>query len=331
MTNHQFPNSINHSPLNSLTNTVRNSLGIRQKQDIQQAAKYLGQTPHNIAIGDDCAAISDGTSHLLLAAEGMLPQFVTDEPWFAGWCGVMVNVSDIYAMGGRPIAVVDTIWGRSSESIDEVWGGMQSAASAYSVPIVGGHTNCHSPHDGLSVAILGRAARPLSGFSARPGDCLMVAVTLQGQQFKHYPFWNGATDANPVQLRRQLEVLPELAEAELCSAGKDISMGGILGTALMLLEASQVGATICVQDIPRPSDVALEDWVQWFPSFGFLLSLPPQNCEVVAKRFEQRGVSCATIGGVTIDRQVHLKWGDESALLWDFEREALTGFSKGSC
>lgn len=329
MTNTPPKNTNPPQLLPSLTNTIRNSLGIRHKQDIQQAAKYLGHTPNNIAIGDDCAAIADGNSHLLLAAEGMLPQFVSDEPWFAGWCGVMVNVSDIYAMGGRPIAVVDTVWGRSSESIAEVWDGMRAASLAYSVPIVGGHTNCHSPHDGLSVAIVGRASRLLSGFTARSGDCLMVAVTLQGQQFKHYPFWNGATDANPEQLRQQLEILPELAEAELCSAGKDISMGGILGTTLMLLEASQVGAEICVQDIPHPQDVKVEDWVQWFPSFGFLLSVPPQNCAEVAERFEKQGASCAVVGSVTGDRQVHLKWENESALLWDFEQEALTGFSQG--
>lgn len=157
----------------------------------------------------------------------------------------------------------------------------------------------------------------------------MVAVTLQGQRFKHYPFWNGATDANPEHLRRQLEILPELAESGLCSAGKDISMGGILGTALMLLEASQVGAEICVPNIPRPQGVEFEDWVQWFPSFGFLLSAPLQNYEAVAERFERQGVHCAAVGRVTADRQVHLKWGDESALLWDFEREALTGFSQG--
>ena len=41
------------SLLSSLISTVRSSLGIRQKQDIQQAAKYLGHTPHDIAIGDD--------------------------------------------------------------------------------------------------------------------------------------------------------------------------------------------------------------------------------------------------------------------------------------
>ena len=35
-----------------------------------------------------------------MGAEGMLPQFVETDPWFAGWSAVMVNVSDIYAMGG---------------------------------------------------------------------------------------------------------------------------------------------------------------------------------------------------------------------------------------
>ena len=46
------------------------------------------------------------------------------------------------------------------------------------------------------------------------------------------------------RLRGDLELLPQLAEDGLCDAAKDISMAGTLGTALMLLECSQVGARI---------------------------------------------------------------------------------------
>lgn len=320
--------SNDYPTLVGFTQKIHYSLGIRQKKDIQWAARYFPNPSNQILIGDDCAAIADGTSHLLLASEGMLPQFVSDEPWFAGWCGVMVNVSDIYAMGGTPIAIVDTLWSQTPEASTPLWEGLQAAAAAYDVPIVGGHTNCHSPHDGLSVAILGRATHLISSFTAQPGDCLMVAIGLKGKQYKHYPFWNGATDAAPARLRNQLSLLPELAAAKLCTAGKDISMGGIVGTALMLLEASRVGAEIWMDKIPRPPHMLLQDWVQCFPSVGFLLSVSPIHCEAVQTLFRQQDISCEVIGRVTGDRQVHLKSDGESALLWDFEQEALTGFAR---
>ena len=70
-------------------------------------AHRIGHPPPAVANGDDCAAIPDGDGHLLFAIEGFVEDFVAQQPWFAGYCGVMVNVSDIYAMGGRPLAVVD--------------------------------------------------------------------------------------------------------------------------------------------------------------------------------------------------------------------------------
>ena len=62
-----------------------------------------------VALGDDCAALADGEGYLLFAIEGMVSDFVRAMPWFAGYSSVMVNVSDIYAMGGRPLAVVDAL------------------------------------------------------------------------------------------------------------------------------------------------------------------------------------------------------------------------------
>ncbi|MBD2022628.1 sll0787 family AIR synthase-like protein, partial [Leptolyngbya sp. FACHB-36] len=225
--------------LASLVAHLQQSLNLLQKQDIQTAAQALSAgrwAESTTLVGDDCAAIPDGDGYLLLAAEGMLPQLVETDPWFAGWSAVMVNVSDIYAMGGSPIAVVDALWSQSTSSTAAIWAGMNAAAQAYNVPIVGGHTNCHSPYTALSVSILGRAKRLITSFAAQPGDRLLVATDFRGKPHPNYPFWNAATAADPVQLRQNLAILPHLAETELCDAGKDISMGGILGTLLMLLE-----------------------------------------------------------------------------------------------
>jgi selenophosphate synthetase-related protein len=101
------------SDLSRLTQHIKQSIGLMHKRDIAAVADMLKRIPFHdsaVPLGDDCAAIPDQDGFLLLATEGFLNEFVDSQPWFAGYCGVMVNVSDIYAMGGRPIAVVDAIW-----------------------------------------------------------------------------------------------------------------------------------------------------------------------------------------------------------------------------
>jgi AIR synthase-related protein len=278
-------------------------------------------------LGDDCAAIPDDNGYLLLAAEGMMPFLVEAEPWFAGWSAVMVNVSDIYAMGGRPIAVVDTVWSQSPELSQPLLEGMQAAAKTYQVPIVGGHTNGHSPYNALSVAIMGRANRLITSFGAQVGDRLLAAVDFRGKAHPQYPFWNAATEADSVRLRADLELLPTLAESGLCDTGKDISMGGIIGTTLMLIETSRCGAVLNLDQIPVPPDVSLERWLVSFPSYGFLLSVRPEKVEKVKQMFGDRQITCAEIGEIQSVPQLVLRSQGESQVFWDLSQHPLTGFA----
>jgi uncharacterized protein len=314
--------------LDLLAHTLKQSLGILHKQDIQAVARLLSteNAPNHILLGDDCAAIPDGNGYLLLAAEGMMPDFVESDPWFAGWSAVMVNVSDIYAMGGRPIAIVDTIWSQDEAISQPLLAGMSAAARAYGVPIVGGHTNARSSYNALSVSILGRAQQLISSFTAQPGDRLLMAIDLRGQAHPKYPFWNAATETDPVRLRADLELLPKLAENGLCHAGKDISMGGIIGTSLMLLETSKCGAVLDLDAVPRPPEIPFDRWLVSFPSYGFLLSVRPDRVPAVQQLFSDRQITCEDIGEVVESRQLILKSQQESTIFWDFDREKLTGF-----
>lgn len=319
--------------LADLITSLRASLSILHKQDIQTAAKAIGQYVQSgqdqIWLGDDCAAIPDGDGYLLLAAEGISPQLVAQEPWFAGWCAVMVNLSDIAAMGGTPIALVDALWSESVAASQPLWDGLQAAAKAYGVPIVGGHTNCHSPYAGLAACILGRSQHLITSFDAQPGDALVMVVNLAGQYYGGYPFWNAATETNPELLRAQLKLLPQLAETGLVRAGKDISMGGLAGTLLMLAEASGCGAILNLDQVPHPPEVAWDKWLTSFPSFGFLLSVPPENVASVQAMFHPQGLTCEPIGRVIEGNQVHLQRQGERQLFWDLARP-LTGFGKGT-
>jgi len=305
--------------LEQLTAKLKQSLGIVQKQDIQIASQILGlQTDSQIQVGDDCAAIPNGDGYLLLAAEGIWHVLVEEDPWFAGWCAVMVNVSDIAAMGGKAIAIVDTIWTEDDAKAIPLLEGMKAASLAFNVPIVGGHTNFHSAYNALSVAILGRANQLISSFTAQPGDLIVTAIDLQGGMHPKFSFWNAATKTDPSQLQDKLEILPYLAEHNLCNAGKDISMGGIIGTLLMLIEASKCGAVLDLESIIHPASIDLETWLLCFPSYGFLLSVAPANLEAVKEKFSEKNISCNAVGKITQGSQLIIKSPAQSDLFWDF-------------
>jgi AIR synthase-related protein len=316
----------------ALAERVRGALGVQHKREIQTPARRLPAVrggpwgAGEVRLGDDTAAIPDGEGYLLLAAEGMWPELVAREPRFAGYCAVLVNVSDVYAMGGRPLAVVDALFSTSAEAAEPLLRGMADAAEQLGVPVVGGHTNLHSPYPALAAAVLGRARRLLTSFDARPGDELIAAIDMRGQMHGRHAFWNAASDAPGERLRGDYAILPWLAEEGLAAAGKDISMGGIVGTALMLLEGSGVGATLSLDAMPRPAGVPWDWWLLAFPSFGFLLSAAPAQSARVLAAFAARGVDAAVVGRVDDSRRLGLAHGAEHAVVWDLSHEPLTGF-----
>jgi AIR synthase-related protein len=298
--------------LGQLISFLRGCQAIAEKVRIDSVYAPAEALAGEIRVGDDCAAIPDGAGYLLFAAEGMLQTFVADDPWFAGYSAVMVNLSDIAAMGGRPIAVVDVLWTPSLEHSSTIWEGMGAASRAYGVPIVGGHTTItKSGAAFLAAAVIGRAEKLLTSFDARPGHDLLMAVDLRGRWIGEKPFWNASVGAPAARLQSDLALLPALAATELCGAGKDISNGGVIGTLAMLLKCSGVGAELWLDRIPRPSEGSLERWLTAFPSFGYLLSVPPKNTSRVTEHFTTHGIACETIGRITGDPKLQLAYGEE--------------------
>ncbi|WP_157268206.1 sll0787 family AIR synthase-like protein [Azohydromonas aeria] len=335
--------------LQALVGALRASRGFAHKGDIgavlQQLDSTSGGERTGVPNGDDCAALPDGAGGWqLLAIEGLVQDFVQASPWFAGYSAVMVNLSDVAAMGGRPTAVVDALWSRDDGQTAQLLAGMRAACERYGVPLVGGHTNLRSDAGQLAVAVLGHARSLISSFAARPGDRLLMAVDLRGHWHDPYPFWDASTEAPAARLREDLALLPALAEDGLCDAGKDISMAGVLGTALMLLECSAAGARIALDRLPCPAGMppwqaggataaeARLRWLSAFPSFGYLLSVRPGHAGAVAQRFTKRGIACADIGAVTAEPRVVLTSNGTDgaapceATLWDFAAQPfMTG------
>lgn len=321
--------------LDAVVVRARAASGIAGKTDIAAVMATLlpaSHADHAIAIGDDCAAIPDetgGDGYLLFAIEGFVNAFVEQMPWFAGYCGVMVNLSDIAAMGGRPTAVVDAIWSRDNDHAKPIMEGLAAASHAYGVPIVGGHSNAHSSHEQLSVAVLGRARKLLTSFDAEPGDTLIAAIDLRGRYREPLPNWDASTGAEAARLRADLDILPGLAEDGLCRAAKDISMGGLVGTTIMLAECSGIGAVIDIDAVPRPIDVEPARWLcETFPSFGFVMAVKPADADAVIARFAARDIACAAVGQCDARRQVRLREGADERLLRDLRHDTYIGCAR---
>ena len=102
-------------------------------------------------------------------------------------------------------------------------------------------------------------------------------------------------------------------------------MAGCIGTALMLLECSKVGANIDVHAIPKPAGVEDFKWLTSFPSYGFILSVQEEHVKEVLDLFAARQLSANVVGQVTQERQVNLTYKDSQACIIDFDHYRFIG------
>src|SRR3972149_5846620 len=100
-------------------------------------------------------------------------------------------------------------------------------------------------------------------------------------------------------------------------------MGGILGTIAILLESSGVGGDIYLDDIPKPQELEMVDWLKTFLSFGFVLSADLKEAGEILRIFEEKGIAASIIGEVRKNKVVDLVWGKEREVLFDFNKEAI--------
>jgi hypothetical protein len=302
-----------------LAAAVRDAPGLRAKRDL----RLLDRLPFAID-GDDAAVVAHGDGHLVLCGEAIAPGLLTADPFAAGAAAVATNVADVRAMGGRPLGLVDTLISPDRAHADRVLDGLAWAAARIGVAVVGGHLTLGGP-PALSAFCAGSVKAPLRAGAARPGDVLLAAFCLDGEQRDtDPPIFTSLRDRDPALLRDDGEALVEVAERGLCRAARDISMPGVAGSLLQMLELGGCGATLDLERLPRPDGVALERWLVTFPSFGFVLAAPPDSAQATCETFARRGLACAPCGAFDDTRVLRLAGGGESAEVWDLAAEPLT-------
>lgn len=328
--------------LETLINEIKTYMGITRKHPISDVINSFPTLKNQLTnfevladFGEDAAVLSlspnssdDGV--LLLAADGIMASLMDSDPYWAGYCSVLVNLHDIAAMGGLPLAIVDIISAKEPKVLKTLTAGMNAASQKFGVPIVGGHLHPDSEFDAVDVAILGIGKREniIYSHSAQLNDDVIFAMDLDGQLHPNAKFaWDTTQHKKDDQVRKQLMVMADLGSDAVIHSGKDISNPGALGTLGMLLESSRKGALVDLLKIPRPDDKNIEfiHWLKVYQGCGFVVTCDKSDSKSILDKFESVGLSAEVSGKIIGESKLTVRSNSEQGTLFDFNSEKITG------
>ena len=312
----------------NLVKSIQEFEGVSRKSSINNVISVLKES-YNVSgdvvidIGDDASAIDIGDNQvILIAADGIWGQILDVNPYWAGYCAVLVNVNDIAAMGGKPLAMVNIMSIHNDGIYGELLEGIKDACLKFGVPMVGGHLHPDSECDSLGVAIVGIAKKDkiITSFGAEVGDKIIVAIDLDGKPHEIFSLnWDTTYDKDPNLVQGQIKAIQYLAEQDYIKSGKDISNPGILGTLEMLLETSHKGAIVNLEDIPRNNSMEWVDWLRAYPGSGFVFTAEEEYCEYIKDYLSRFSIEAKIVGEVTDSNSLYLKYDGEEVELFNQE------------
>ncbi len=233
----------------------------------EDLAQVLRQLPKqevnaNVLVGletpDDAGVykISDDLA-LIQSLDFFTP--IVDDPYMFGQIAAANSLSDIYAMGGVPMTVMNIVGypidKLGPEMLTEILRGSADKVKESGAALIGGHSiDNKEPIIGLSVTGSAHPNKILTNIGAKPGDKLILTKPIGvGIQTK------GIKDAvvTKEQINRVTEVMAQLnkyaAEAMkdyTVSAVTDVTGFGLLGHALEMIDETDVGIEIDFSQVP---------------------------------------------------------------------------------
>ena len=214
---------------------------------------------------DDAAAwlLDDGETLLLATTDFFMP--IVDDPFDFGRIAAANAISDIYAMGGRPVLALAVLgWPIDQLPPDiarEVIRGARAVCAEASITLAGGHSiDSPEPIFGLAVNGLVKRAHLKANEGAQPGDLLFLTKPLgvgilataekKGQLL---PTDVGKAAASMTRLNH---IGASFALLDAVHAMTDVTGFGLLGHLLEMCRASKVSAVIDFAAVPQLADLA---------------------------------------------------------------------------
>lgn len=184
---------------------------------------------------------------------------IVDDPFAYGQIAAANSLSDVYAMGGRPLTALNLLGVPTDKVppwvISRILAGGQMKAREAGCTIVGGHTlRLPEPVYGMSVTGIVSPGRIIANHQARKGDLLVLTKPL-GSGIATTAIKTGA--ASQQLVRRVVRVMSHLnivgsrlGESGLVRAGTDVTGFGLLGHLAAICRSSGVTAAICPSAVP---------------------------------------------------------------------------------
>jgi len=184
---------------------------------------------------------------------------IVDDPFAYGQIAAANALSDVFAMGGRPITALNLMGFPqnlvSPKTIAEILRGGLKKAAEVGCAVIGGHSIRNpEPIYGLAVTGVVDLRNILTNANARVGNLLVLTKPL-GTGIATTAIKRGhasrALEKNVITLMSRTNFVgAELAEKKLVRAATDITGFGLLGHLANLCRASQVSAEIHVSRVP---------------------------------------------------------------------------------
>jgi len=181
---------------------------VRESEVIKLFMRHLGRSG-DIPLGDDAGALKLG-DEWLIATNDMLvrrtdvPDVMTPEQ--VGFKAVTMNVSDVAAMGARPIGFLFSLGvpeDTDADYLDGIARGIAEALDHYRIPVLSADTN---EADDLVVdgIALGLTPLPVTRTGARPGDAVCLTGDV-GRALAGYLVWKNGLDVSKETLKALYE------------------------------------------------------------------------------------------------------------------------------
>jgi thiamine-monophosphate kinase len=242
--------------------------------------KQYFQRPHRparatLGIGDDCALITPTPGMQTAISSDMLVAgrhfFAGEDPVRLGHKALAVNLSDLAAMGARPVAFTLAL---ALPAADREWlagfsQGLFALADAFNIELIGGDTTKGPLNICLTVFGELRPGQALRRSAARPGDDIWISGTLGDARLAlagyrlelQQPLDAAGLQAAAARLHTpvpRVELGALLAEQGIAHAAIDIS-DGLVGDLGHILTLSGVGATLDVDALPAGAVLATRE------------------------------------------------------------------------
>lgn len=250
-----------------------------------------------VETSDDAAVWQLSADRALVATADFITP-VVDDARIWGRVAAVNSVSDIYAMGGRPLFALNLVCWNSAELpaelLGEVLSGAAEVAAECGYVVAGGHTvDDPEPKFGLSVVGEAHPDRLLRNSGLRDGDALVLTkalgagvISTAAKAGKAGP---AAVDAMITSMSRTNEEAAAAALAAGATGATDVTGFGLLGHLSQMARASGVDVTVdaaAVPLLPHARDLA---------AAGYVPGGSRHNLDWVADRIDRGGVDDLTV------------------------------------